>query len=359
MVATITFGRRRIEAGCLRIRSNILMPISERRDSFMGSMMLLVDAPSLTSTVTLRAVTNSSEWDRLYKKVARPYLVQNPAYVHAKQQSEHWRVKRVVFECQGAPLAICHVLQKQLFGLPLLSRINRGPMFMDSSPDGATISAVFAALRTRWRFFKGGILSIAPALGRTPENNELLSGLGLRDLGKPGWCSSVVSLQPDVDTLRRNLDRKWRHDLKTSERSGLTVRISQSTADFEWLLEEHRQHMIRKRFRGLSPEFLRAYRSYNPDNVLIFLAICKDAPVAGFAVTRSAGIAEGLILCCDGGREFNAGNSLLWNAAIEMKDRGCDEYDLGGHGNTPGKYKHFKEGMDGSEYQLMGEWLSL
>jgi hypothetical protein len=305
--------------------------------------------------VTMRRVEDKAEWEAVFGVVARPHLVQSFSYNEAKVKAESWHVKRLAFEERGAPVAIAHVLEKRILGVPVISRINRGPMFLDPAPGVGVVCGVFGALRARWKYGCRGALLVAPALEPTPENEAILTGLGFRNRGLRGWYSGLVSLEPDEDQLRQNLSKSWRSDLRRSERS-LVLDISSSRNEFEWLVERHREHMAAKKFRGLGAGFLRAFYNCSPENVLVFRALAGGEPVAGLMVTRFGQTAEGLVGWF-GGRKFNSGNFLAWNAMLEMKRRGCRWWDMGGLGSTPDGYTHFKLGVGGVEYRLIGEWM--
>ena len=58
------------------------------------------------------------------------------------------------------------------------------------------------------------------------------------------------------------------------------------------------------------------------------------------------------------GKQVNAGQFLLWNALCAMKNKGFEWFDLGGADpqKTPAGIMHFKQGLNGLPYQLVGEY---
>jgi len=58
------------------------------------------------------------------------------------------------------------------------------------------------------------------------------------------------------------------------------------------------------------------------------------------------------------GRAANAGQLLLWRAVCEMKELGYRWFDLGGMDlyQTPSGIFHFKAGLGGTPYRLVGEF---
>ena len=56
------------------------------------------------------------------------------------------------------------------------------------------------------------------------------------------------------------------------------------------------------------------------------------------------------------GRRVQANYAMLWQAIIDAKSLGCGWYDLGGlNKNTPKGVAGFKSGLNGDNYQLVGE----
>jgi lipid II:glycine glycyltransferase (peptidoglycan interpeptide bridge formation enzyme) len=57
------------------------------------------------------------------------------------------------------------------------------------------------------------------------------------------------------------------------------------------------------------------------------------------------------------GRKTNANYLLLWKAILNCMELGVKWFDVGGidENNTPG-IAHFKEGLGGEQYNLMGEY---
>lgn len=53
---------------------------------------------------------------------------------------------------------------------------------------------------------------------------------------------------------------------------------------------------------------------------------------------------------------MNAGRYLNWQAALELRRRGCRWFDLGG--KREGATETFKAGMGGIEYRLLNEWVA-
>ncbi len=93
-------------------------------------------------------------------------------------------------------------------------------------------------------------------------------------------------------------------------------------------------------------------------SLLVCRAVVDGESLAGMAAFTFGQAAEYYIgWVSEAGRKLNVNNFLFWQAALELRRRGCRTFDLGGMraGSTEG----FKTGMGGSEYQLVHNWLSI
>ena len=57
------------------------------------------------------------------------------------------------------------------------------------------------------------------------------------------------------------------------------------------------------------------------------------------------------------GREVSVGNFVYWEAIMAMKKAGRRWLDLGGYYSSDA-FGHFKQGMGGTEYNLIGEYFA-
>lgn len=305
----------------------------------------------------IRPARGRDEWDALFGRVAAPAIVQAWAYGEAKAATG-WCVERWVFERDGVPVAICQVLVKRVLGMPVAARINRGPLFLAALPGEETVRGVYVVLRRRWRFARRGVLVLAPGLAQSDAHRQWLRDAGFIARGSAGWCSSVLDLSEDAATLRRRLAPTWRTQLNGAERGGLDFEVTDSPEAFEWMLARHQDNMRDKGFTGTSPAFLRALRGAAPDDVFVCRVRHEGQPLAGMIVVRFARSAEYFVgwFGCEA-RRRKAGNLLMWNAALAMQARGCTRFDLGGYSSSDG-YGRFKQGLRGSEYRLLEEWVA-
>ena len=319
------------------------------------------------NTCEVKPVTDAAQWKALFSRVEQPHLPQAWAYGEAVQatidfttrrllDAGGWRARRLVFERDGAPVAICQLRDKSLAGLRWASLADRGPLFLDSEPGDDLVRDVYGALRKASHL--RGLLILVPALPDSPHNVALLSELGFRPRPAEGFRSTRVDLTPDEEEMRKKLKSKWRNQLKSGERSGAVMTASTSPEDVEWMIERHVQNMKDKGFAEPTPAFVRALHNAAPDDLLVCRAVVDGESLAGMAAFMFGQAAEYYIgWVSEAGRRLNVNNVLFWQAALELRRRGCRTFDLGGMraGSTEG----FKTGMGGSEYQLVHNWLAI
>lgn len=305
----------------------------------------------------IRLARGRDEWDALFERVAAPAIVQAWAYGEAKAATG-WCAERLVFERGGVPVAICQVLVKRVLGLAVAARINRGPLFLAAQPGETAVRAVYGALRRRWRFGRRGLLVLAPGLADSDVHRAWLRAAGFRARGTAGWCSAVLDLRLAADVLRRQLAPTWRTQLNGAERGGLHFEISDTPESFAWMLARHQENMRDKGFAGTPVAFLEALRRHAPADFFVCQVLADARPVAGMIVFRFARSAEYFVgWFGPEARQRKAGNFLMWNAALAMQARGCERFDLGGYSSSDG-YGRFKQGLRGSEYRLLEEWVA-
>jgi lipid II:glycine glycyltransferase (peptidoglycan interpeptide bridge formation enzyme) len=188
----------------------------------------------------------------------------------------------------------------------------------------------------------------------------LLAGGNFRQFAPLAWESARVDLGLDLESLRKQLDSKWRNMLSFSERAGLVLDISEESTAFEWILDRYQENMQVKNFQGPSIELLRSLRGhlYDKTQLIVLRALIGGEAVAGICLVPH-GVAATYLLGWNGsaGRNLKANQFLLWNAILHLKQRGLRWFDLGGieSERNPG-ITSFKLGLNGERYEYVGEF---
>jgi hypothetical protein len=309
-----------------------------------------------SASVTAEAVTTRVQWDDLFAQVVVPHFPQAWSYGEGKR-AQGWSVERLALQDDQGPVALCQVLVRRVLGVPVLCRINRGPLFLRRAPSPDLQLSVYSALRRRWRFGQRGLLLIAPPLPFDESSATLLRAAGFIRRRAGGWGSALIDLEPSPEAIRASFSSKWRNPLNSAVRAGVEVRVRGDPAAFEWMLERHVGNMAAKNFTGPATGFVRAMIAASPDSFWVLQALLGNEPVSGLLGTRIGVHAENFLgWTNDAGRRTGAHSLLIWNAILEMKAAGCRALDLGGY-TTNEKYGAYKRGMRGAEYHLCGEWL--
>jgi hypothetical protein len=310
-------------------------------------------AATAAERASVAFISDSREWDNLLSRAPTLHLPQSFAYGEGKR-AMGWSVRRAIFSLGPRPIAFATVLERRLFGVRIATRVNRGPVFLETAPDPETERSVYEALRRHWR----GPLLIAPALPQGERSAALLRDAGYIRRQQQGWRSGRIDLTPGEDAIWAHFGATFRNRARAAARAAPELHIAEDAATYEWLIERHVENMREKQFKGPSPGLLRALREAAPKAVTVFQARQGGIPVAAMSVVRFGSCAEYHIgWFGPGGRKINAGNFLMWNIIQELRRRNVSSFDVGGLKPGDG-YTQFKRTMHPQEYELAGEWVS-
>jgi hypothetical protein len=299
------------------------------------------------------------QWENWLARCGRSNLLQTWAYGAAKASTSRWRVKRVVIYCAGEPIALAQVLQLRIAGMFMISRINRGPIYLRSM-HLAEQQAVWDELSCLGCFRIARALSVIPEEELTGPTLLLFAVKRFRQFSPLAWESAWIDLGLDLATLRKQLDAKWRNMLSFAERTDLQLEIGRDSNSFEWMLDRYREDMQDKRFRGPSIEFLRNLQRCldGEPRLIVMRAIAAGAAVAGVCLAPH-GAGSTYLLGWNGsaGRNLKANQYLLWQSIVYLKQKGFRWFDLGGiaEERNPG-ITAFKLGLNGRRYESIGEY---
>lgn len=281
-------------------------------------------------------------------------LVQDWAYGAAKAATGPWSVERGVLRDGSRTIGAVQVLIRRLPGLGGgLAWINRGPLMPDDARD-TLIDAVLRALADHYAAH-GHYLRIAPTVAATSLP------VGWFSTGTAGWASAALDLTPEEDTLRSGLAQKWRNALNKAERMDLEIAQGSDGPVFDTAIAEYRAYLKTAGFSTtVTPELLIALRNQaDAGDRLLALRATQEGEAAGFVLIARYGASAEYLAghMTDLGRKTNAGQLLLWQAALAMKQDGRTIFDLGGMDPhiTPKGILHFKQGLGGTPYRLPGE----
>jgi len=286
---------------------------------------------------------------------------QFPAYADTAARAAGAKSVYVSAARNGEILAVTNVRIKKL---PIISTgiamIAHGPVIL--SPSKETAADICCALREYLTIQNGFTLRINPAVNIADENTQPFESDGPGDF-KPvpgsGYQSYIIDLEPDLDRLRKNLNGKWRTDLRRGEKAvaegQIKITRSHDRSDFlrfQPLLEEL---AAKKGFQApQDANFFAAMVKHCDDSerVVVHLAWHQDQLVGGHIGAYSGDMAVYLLGATnDVGRDLRASFLLQWAAIEYARILGMRHYDLGGVDEqaNPSVYR-FKKRMGGTFY---------
>lgn len=306
---------------------------------------------------------SQKEWNDIVSSFRDLSLMQTWEYAEAKATGTPWKIERAIF-CDGT--GVVGAVQAMVRYIPLLRKglvwVSRGPLWRGKrDADASVLVAMLAELRRYWTVERGMYLRVLPTLFQGEVDPYLLTGVGYSLAEGSGvWVSSLVDLSQPVEVLRSRLQQKWRNCLNKAERQAI-VAESGSDRVFTEVLLEYKQMLGKKGFASVvTPDLLTRLQCSLPENRKLWGLIGRqdNRTLGGILIARYGQTSEYLVGAVnDAGKAANAGQYLLWRAICEMKEMGYRWFDMGGMDplRTRKGILHFKQGVNGSPYELIGE----
>lgn len=197
------------------------------------------------------------------------------------------------------------------------------------------------ALRTEYCDVRNYILQVRlPVVPKTlqPEIVELVTDLGFDHLQTESQSETLlVDLTPEESEIRDRLHRKWRRNLRLSEKEELELVIGHEASLFEEFCEMYSSMIDRKSFSTqVDARFYANLQEVLPpeDKLQIILARKEGKPAAGVVVS-SLGDTTVFVLGAsnDLGRDTRASYLLHWKALTFAREQNYQWYDLNGIDN--------------------------
>jgi len=304
------------------------------------------------------------EWNDSVSKFYHISLMQTWEFGEVKAETGLWEVWRALFHHNNE---IVGATQAMVRKIPFLKRglvwINRAPIVNKKYVDQSDVYIdMLRELKEYWVEKRGMYLRIAPALSAQNENYKIFQEADyLQATETDGWASDIVDLSFPIEELRKGLHQKWRNCLNKSERLNVTCEAGDSDSLFEEMLDNYRELLDNRGFgTNLAPDFLKSMQGLLPSSrKMVALAARQDGNKLGSILVVTYGDSCMYLLGATSstGRKVNANHYLIWSALCEMKKRGYRWFDVGGAhpDNTPPGILHFKRGLKGKPYQLMGD----
>jgi len=302
------------------------------------------------------------EWNGIVSRMDALSLMQTWEFGEAKAKTGNWTATRAVFrkgaEIVGAAqFAVRTVLNRGLVW------VNRAPLLANGSHNETDVYLeILEELRRHWMDKRKMYLRMAPPLAASEENYALVQRAGYsRATTTDGWVSEMLDLDLSVDELRKNLHGKWRNCLIKAERCQVECEIGSTDGLMDELLGDYRALLGRiGPGASLPPALVRTLQDLLPASRKMVICAARQAGrrLGSILIVPYGDKSMYLIGAINHeGRKVNANHHLVWNAICEMKERGFKWFDLGGvhPDDTPPGILHFKRGVRGTPYRLMGD----
>lgn len=310
-----------------------------------------------------------SEWSGYWLDCVGHNLLQSWEYGAAKEQSSGWKPKRlVIFNEDSIPIALVQVLTKCMPILGGIARINRGPLLFNNELKGNVqlkidvLRLLLAeARRRRW-----WLVQIAPEMFDSNSARLSLQELGFRRQLNPAWASSLIDLSLSIDELSSKLNRRWKRALLKASKLGVVVRNSELTDErLAHVVKSYANLQERNNFVGIDGKLIKELSKFTSPGWSFNLFVAElvgeevQSEEVGYRVTIKNGsnVLDFLVSTNEKGRQVEANSALYWHAIVQAKESGCRWFDVGGlSDSTPKGIADFKQGLNGTAYQLVGEW---
>lgn len=284
----------------------------------------------------------------LFQSFGKSNLLQSWEYGESKKSPSN-QIKRGLLYYKDQPIGVVQGIVKTfLFGVKVL-RVNRGPLFhiIDSS---SYLNIIRAIKKNHLVTF------IAPEF-TTPSFHYFMKSKGSIKWKKNAHQSIWVDLTKTQETLRSELNSKWRNTLKAAEKNELSVKIQDN--EIEQLISDYSTQQETLGFQGISREII---LSLHHSGALLQFHAQKDGQrISTVVLAKHAKACTYLIgWNSESGKALKANYLLLWIAINHMKKEGFTAFDLGGidEEETP-QITKFKRGISSDEYKLIGEYISI
>lgn len=278
-------------------------------------------------------------------------LLQSSVWGGVKQEVQGWYPQYNLIRLNGEAAGCFLVLTKKR--IVTVHRINQGICWL-ADPDRKLTDRIYGALKEKYAK-TGHILFVSPREYRTGEalSGMLRNGFKYR---KAFWASGLIDLAEDKDTLRKNLDSKWRNQLKKAEKGPIVTAVETAEDELQALLEMHIQHKSEKDYDDSGDDITRGLFQ---KKAVIAVVARLDTEVVGFVMLamhdKSATYYIGW--SSDKGYQHDVNKLLLWIAVLELKKIGVRWLDLGGIDNIHTKnIADFKLGMGCEYFETVGEF---
>ncbi|MBD3376285.1 peptidoglycan bridge formation glycyltransferase FemA/FemB family protein [candidate division KSB1 bacterium] len=200
------------------------------------------------------------------------------------------------------------------------------------------------------------------------ENNQVMNTI--LDMGfkknknSKAYRTIIVDITPSIEEIRKNLNQKWRNQLKKAEKNGIEVSKGTSNEMYKSFLCIQKEMQNRKKYKpGVSYSEFQKIQNELPEKhkMKIMLGKYKNETICAL-ISSSLGNTGIYLLgaTSNSGLKYNGSNLLQWEMIKYLKENNIYFYDLGGINpeKNPGVYNFKKRlaGKKGRDIQHIGTY---
>ncbi len=305
---------------------------------------------------------DAAGWQERLSKVKRLNLLQSEAYLHAMAKLNQQRISRGLIMVDGQEAGICNLLEAGIFKNAIHGIIlDRGPLWFDGYGSPAHIESFLKYFAQKYPKRLGRRIRFIPEFADTPQMRQLMQSYGYKSGAAEGYETIWLDLRQPIQTLRKNLNSKWRNKLNQSERKPMEIIWSDAgtgSINYKWLIAQYIHDKATRKYNGPSYKIIKALGDSfsRGKNMFVGCALLDKQPIAGILIfIHGSGATYQIGYSSDKGRDNGAHYVLLWDALEKLKERGVRDFDLGGINPHEAKgVSTFKKRMGGSIEKTLG-----
>jgi len=311
---------------------------------------------------------NRDHWQKLWKMVTFPNLFQSWEYGEAKKVQNWTPIRLVISNANSDNIGLVQVLIKRFPFKSGVIRINRGPVFftdiISKGIDKVDLKGIWVSIRQYFEKERLWLMFVAPEIPFSDQSLLAMKKASFFRLNrKVPFGSSRINLVKEEKEILQSLSKKWRYSLKQAQKKEVKVVELTDLYEKEKCLLVYEKFQQTKKFTGVPHSLIKSLilQSNKFMDVKFFCSFELDSnKMNGFVIfvfmqnvsIYLAGWSN------ESGRTNMVNYLLLWHALSESKDKAISWLDLGGiSDNTPKGIAHFKKGLQGFHYKLVGEYL--
>lgn len=303
--------------------------------------------------------SDKAKYLEIFQSVAFSNIPQDWEYGTTKHTTEKSDVKRGIIISGEKPIGAVQILVKKKHGIPFAVRINRGPLFLDEYDIVENHIEALKIIRKKL-LFRLLPFSYAPNVQYSPINLIKMSQDKWRMLDVFGYETGVIDLHQSEEDIRKNLNGKWRNQLKSAEKAQLKLKLSSDR--FDEIVSIYELSQKEKGFEGIPSDVLFDLKNKKNSPLDVFYIVDDEDEIIAFDIFyRTSNF--GLYLVGwnnETGRKHYANNLLLYSAACYFKQEGQRWLDLGGIDYIDTEENaRFKDGMNPQHIRYVGEFVKV